>query len=44
MAELCSGKFNVAYCCDPARKLSTPPPPQPPQIVINNLELDLNYL
>jgi hypothetical protein len=26
MAELCSGEFNVAYCCDPEWKLPTLPP------------------
>jgi hypothetical protein len=25
MADMCSGNFNVAYCCDPEVKLPTPP-------------------
>jgi hypothetical protein len=27
VVELCSGFFNVVYCCDPEWKLPTPPPP-----------------
>jgi hypothetical protein len=27
VAELCSGKFNMAYCRDPEWKLPTPKPP-----------------